>query len=60
MNNVEIQDGVTLINCLLCSGCVIKKGTVLKEARVTYAETVGEDTDQVISKERRQSLFIAQ
>ena len=53
---------MTLINCLLCSGCVIKKGLVLKEARVTYAEIVGEDTDQAVTqqKERRQSMFVSQ
>ena len=51
-----------MINCLLCSGCVIKKGLVLKEARVTYAEIVGEDTDHVVRAQegRRQSMFVNQ
>jgi NDP-sugar pyrophosphorylase family protein len=57
MNNVEIQDGVTLINSLICSGSVIKAGKSLKDARISYCEIVGDEEVQEKQMSRRPSLF---
>ena len=41
MNNVEIQDNVTLIGCVVCSKSVISADRVLKDQKVGHGETVG-------------------